>query len=207
MSDAPILSPAEAFGRLLEGNRRYLEGRPLHGSGIDAGRRRKVVAGQSAMAAILACADSRVAPELVLDAGLGDLFVCRNAGNLVDEVVLGSLEYAVEHAGCPLVCVIGHSGCGAATAAVAAGGDPAAVDSPNLAELVRRMAPAVAEVDDADVDAVARANVVGMCGLLFEHSAAITERCRSGEVAVAGLWYDLASGMVEILMFPRTMPP
>jgi carbonic anhydrase len=118
MSDRPTnLSATDALTRLKEGNRRFIDSQATHPRG-DGTRRQELVSGQRPFSIILGCADSRVAPELVFDEGLGDLFVIRVAGNIADDVVLGSIEYAVAHLGVNLVVVLGHQSCGAVNAAV-----------------------------------------------------------------------------------------
>lgn len=113
-----------AWVRLQEGNRRWAAGRSDAGSARGRQRREDLVAGQAPFAAVLGCADSRIPPEILFDQGLGDLFVVRTAGHVVDDSVLGSLEYAVDVVGVDLVLVLGHDGCGAvaATAGVLRGG-------------------------------------------------------------------------------------
>lgn len=111
------LSAAEALQRLREGNLRFVENRGTRPRG-DGARRAELVSGQKPFCIVLGCADSRVAPELVFDEGLGDLFVIRVAGNIADDAVLGSIEYAVAHLGVNLVVVLGHQSCGAVNAAV-----------------------------------------------------------------------------------------
>ncbi|MDY0088585.1 MAG: carbonic anhydrase [Coriobacteriia bacterium] len=115
------MKPREALGRLIQGNRRFASGQQAP---VDIVERRKVTAaGQTPLAAVVACADSRVAPEIIFDTTLGELYVVRTAGNVVDELVLGSLRFAVEVLGAPLVVVLGHYGCGAVKA-TCAGGTP-----------------------------------------------------------------------------------
>ncbi len=124
-----------AWNDLLEGNRRFVRG--LTTPRDVARRRAELLEAQHPVAAVLGCSDSRVPPELLFDRGLGDLFVVRTAGNVADKVALGSLEYAVEHLGVPLLVVLGHERCGA-VAAAATGEVP---QSPNLADVVARIAP------------------------------------------------------------------
>lgn len=109
------LTGKQALGRLLEGNKRFVAGTPHHPDHI-TDIRRGLVNGQEPLAAVLTCADSRVPPVDVFDQGLGDLFVVRVAGNLINDHILGSIEYAVSHLHTPLVMVMGHSSCGAVTA-------------------------------------------------------------------------------------------
>lgn len=132
----------EALEWLLEGNARFANDEPLH---VHEGlRRRAMLTGsQHPAAVVLGCADSRVPPELLFDAGLGDLFVVRVAGNVVADDEAGSIEYAVDHLDVPLVLVLGHEGCGAVTAALSAGEDAAE----ELSRLLERLKPALAGVD------------------------------------------------------------
>lgn len=198
--------PEAALNRLLEGNERFVNGRPTHGERIGEERRLKVAEGQSPFAAVVACADSRAAPEHVFDAGLGDLFVCRNAGNLADDDVVGSLEYVVTYCGCPLLCVVGHSRCGAATAAVEVEGYPGLSETPCIASIVLGLSQAVSDVQGggqegaALVDAAARANVCRQVDEIMNRSEAITEAVEAGRVGLVGLWHDLVSGRVTIIV-------
>ena len=96
----------------MDGNKRFAEGKPTH-ERQQANRRAEVAKGQKPFAIVVCCSDSRVGPEIVFDQGLGDIFVVRTAGNVVDDVGLGSIEYAVEHFGSQLIVVLGHSHCGA----------------------------------------------------------------------------------------------
>jgi hypothetical protein len=115
---APTVSPEAALTRLVEGNKRFVAGSTTHPDQT-AERRTETAKGQHPFAIILTCADSRLSPEILFDEGIGDLFVVRNAGNLLDDHVLGSIEYAVEHLHATLIVVLGHTKCGAVSAAVA----------------------------------------------------------------------------------------
>jgi len=122
------LTADQALQRLIEGNRRYVAGAATHPDQTTQ-RRAELAKGQFAFAIVLTCSDSRVVPELFLDQGLGDLFVVRNAGNILDDHVIGSMDYAVEHLHVPLVLVVGHEKCGAVSAAVAGGEAPCHIRS------------------------------------------------------------------------------
>jgi carbonic anhydrase len=119
-SETAALSPDDALAKLMAGNQRYMRHKEQHPDESLA-RRKQLVGGQHPFAVILGCADSRVPPELLFDQGLGDLFVIRVAGNIVDDAILGSIEYAVEHLETKLVLVLGHEKCGAISAAVEGG--------------------------------------------------------------------------------------
>ncbi|NLT36340.1 MAG: carbonic anhydrase [Gaiellales bacterium] len=183
--------------RLLEGNRRYAAGRSSAANASPA-RRRELVAGQAPAAAVLCCSDSRVPPEIIFDCGLGELFVVRVAGNVIDPVVLDSLEYAVDHLGVQLVVVLGHNNCGAVTAACAGGHSR----SPgHLADLLCLLGPAVEAADALGrpatrVDDAVAANVRMAVQKLEQHLG--TASVGRG-LLVVGALYDLESGVVSLL--------
>ena len=185
-----------ALARLMEGNARFVAGRPIHPHD-DPARRRELGAGQHPFAAILACADSRVVPELIFDQGLGDLFVIRVAGNLLDDAILGSLEYAVGHLGVELVCVLGHSNCGAVGAALSGDETNDHIDS-----LVRAIRPAVEHARAAGgdlLDGAVRANARIVADAIRASEPVMTRRVAAGRLAVIAARYDLVSGEVERL--------
>ncbi|MFQ5443456.1 MAG: carbonic anhydrase, partial [Nitrospinales bacterium] len=142
------MTSQESLKQLIEGNRRFITGKPLHPN-QSLERRKESVSGQSPIAAILGCSDSRVSPEIVFDQGIGDLFVLRVAGNVADDPVLGSLEYAVEHLNVPLIIVLGHSACGAVIAAAQGGEFPGKIGS-----LTKAIAPAVEKAKGKEGDAI-----------------------------------------------------
>lgn len=197
-------SPDAALARLVEGNERFREGRarkPRQGTV----RRMQIVEDQQPFAAILACADSRVSPEVVFDQGLGDLFVVRIAGNTAaDRVVVGSLEFAVEVLGSVLVLVLGHSDCGAvrgaidvATKGVALPGDIDAVVAPIVAAVERARGASEGTLLDAAIAANVEAVVASLGAVPI-----IAERVAAGSLKVAGGEYDLASGAVNFVGWP-----
>jgi len=186
-------SPDQALRELVAGNQRYFVAKVAHPRQT-LERRREVAHGQHPFAAILGCSDSRVPPEILFDQGLGDLFVVRVAGNVVDDVVLGSLEYAVDHLAVPLVVVLGHGKCGAVTAAVSGGGAHGHVGS-----VLAALRPAVERTAGRTGDAVqnaVRANV----DLGLEHlrtaSTLLAGRERAGTLKLAGALYDVDAGTV-----------
>ena len=113
------LTPAQAWRALRDGNQRFVDGTTSHPN-QDAARRDELVSGQNPFCVIFGCSDSRLAAEIIFDLGLGDAFVVRSAGQVIDEAVLGSLEYAVAVLGTPLIVILGHDSCGAVTATVGA---------------------------------------------------------------------------------------
>ena len=178
-----IKSADEALQLLKEGNQRFMEGHLTRKN--DYKEIRQILENaQKPYAVILCCADSRVAPEIYFDEKLGDIFVVRNAGNVVDDVVLGSIEYGAEHLGCPLVVVVGHTHCGAVTAACQGGDMPR-----NISAIIKKIQPSIK--DGMAVDEVA-----------VENAKAMAEEIRNDEIIkhlgtkVVPALYDILSGEV-----------
>jgi carbonic anhydrase len=188
--------PAAALQLLVSGNAGFVAGRPRPVD-LSPGRIGELSAGQKPYAVIIGCADSRVPPEHLFGAGLGDLFVIRIAGNVIDESALASVEYAVAHTGCRLVVMLGHTSCGAVTAAVAD-----AKDTPAVAGLVARIRPAVNDArHGGDTGLLARAitgNAMRQRDAL-RSSQLLAGMERDGEVALAVATYDLSDGSVDWL--------
>ena len=187
---------ADPLTRLREGNARYVSGALAH-PGQDPHQRVKVAVGQKPFAVILGCADSRVPPEIVFDQGVGDLFVIRVAGNIVDESGLASIEYAVDHLGATLVVVLGHERCGAVHAAVL-GGEAHG----HLPVLLKALQPAVeaARATGGDpVEAAVVANVHNMVGKLRTAPPILADLVAAGKVRIVGARYDLDTGEVTWL--------
>ena len=192
----PGLSPDQALTRLMEGNRRYTMSHLEHPDQT-ARRRKELVSGQHPFACILACSDSRVSPEIVFDEGLGDLFVIRVAGNIVDDAVTGSIEYAVEHLATPLALVLGHEKCGAVQATIG-GGEP----KTHIQSLADAIMPAVSEARKQPGDLVANAvaaNVRLVVRQLRASQPILAKAIASGRVRIEGGVYDLETGSVKIL--------
>ena len=193
---AARVEPGAALNLLREGNARFVTEHASHPS-QSAERRADVAKGQHPFAVILACADSRVSPEIVFDQGLGDLFVIRNAGNVLDDDVIGSMEYAVEHLHSSLIVVLGHSSCGAVTAAVAGGEAPG-----HISAIVHAIQPAVelAKKEKGDVlNNAIRINAKLSTSALDHSEPILHEAVTAGHVKVVAAVYDLASGKVEFL--------
>lgn len=191
----PDTSWQSALARLRDGNARYQAFRQSHPR-LDPEWRAELATGQNPFAAVLGCADSRVPPELIFDQGLGDLFVVRVAGNVLDETVVGSLEFAVDRLNVPLVLVLGHERCGAVTAALADSQPPGA-----LGGLVARVALALRGAalpadGPARVDAAARANARHVAAALREALPALSG---TGRTRVLPAFYSLEDGAVETL--------
>jgi len=186
----------EALARLKTGNERFVAGKLIHpNEGAD--RRAEVAKGQKPFAIIVGCSDSRVGPEVVFDQGLGDLFVVRTAGNVVDDVALGSIEYAADHFGVPVILVLGHTRCGAVAAAVAGGEVHGHVGS-----VVEKLKPAVEEAKGKEGDAVdiaVHANIRNVVKQLRNSNPIILGLVKLGRVKVVGACYDLDTGRVGMV--------
>ncbi len=137
----PDTSPATAWKALKEGNERFVAGRPEHPS-QSVEHRASLADGQRPTAVVFGCADSRVAAEIIFDQGLGDMFVVRTAGHVIDSAVLGSIEYAVTVLGVPLIVVLGHDSCGAVQATLKAL-DDGVIPRGYVRDLVERVTPSV----------------------------------------------------------------
>jgi carbonic anhydrase len=190
------MSGSDIWQELLSGNKRFVEGNPTHPNQSIA-RRQEMAKGQNPRVAVLACADSRVSPEIIFDQGLGDLFVVRVAGNVANDHILGSLEYAVANLGTQLIVVLGHNRCGAVGAACVGGEAPG-----HIASLFQALAPAVDKISEAEagrIDLVAKENVRMTVKRLQSCGPILEEYVRLGKLEVAGAFYDLDTGAVEIV--------
>ncbi|WP_202971059.1 carbonic anhydrase [Saccharothrix sp. ALI-22-I] len=199
---ATSLDAESAWRMLAEGNQRFVTGHQTHPH-ESLNWRESLVAGQHPFAVILGCADSRVPPELVFDEGLGDLFTIRAAGEVLDNSVLGSVEYALEHLGVPLVVVLGHAKCGAVSATVDVVRGRAEV-SGEVSTLVRSIEPAVLstppDADEARFLATAVDNQAKrVASLMQERSATIRTAVAEHGVKVVAASYQLDTGKVTRL--------
>lgn len=203
-------TPAQAWEIMARGNERFVEGQPAHPR-QDVERRTELVAEQKPDAALFGCSDSRLAAEIIFDKGLGDLFVVRNAGQIISDSVVGSLEYAVAVLGIPLIVVLGHDNCGAVNGAIDMLGPNSAPLPPHVATLVTRIVPAIRRVagsaglfapdgtlNPASVDslAVGREHLRDTIAELLESSELITQAISEGNLAVVGANYRLGQGLV-----------
>src|SRR5687768_517168 len=192
--EAPVTNADEALQRLLEGNQRYVANRSTDLNESQS-RRAEVAKGQSPFATIFSCVDSRVPPELVFDRGLGDLFVIRTAGQVLDHAVLGSLQFGVAELRTPLLVVLGHEKCGAVTATVEAVEHNATAEA-DLTSIVDGIRPAVEQVRGKPgdlLDNAVRANVDNVVQRLRE-AAVLKDAVERGELKIVGARYDLDSG-------------
>jgi carbonic anhydrase len=189
-----------ALARLLAGNLRFRTGRARHPRQSPADVRR-LAAGQDPFVIVLGCADSRVAPEILFDQGLGDIFDDRVAGNVVDPIVLGSIEYAVAEFAPPLLLVLGHERCGAVAATVEAleHGTTPPGSIAAVVEALRAPVESVLHEPGDVVDAAVRANVRHQVAQLFARSAIIRDAHAAGSLAVLGARYDLDHARVTLV--------
>jgi carbonic anhydrase len=196
----PGRTAADALRLLMEGNERWASGvvaRPHQSSE----RRAEVATGQEPFAIVFSCVDSRVPPELVFDAGLGDLLVIRTAGQAIDNAALGSIEYGVEELHIPLVVVLGHQRCGAVQAtveAVATGARPHGQISA-LIEAIRPAVEATAGSPGDPVDNAVRANAANAARKLQGAAPILDHGLADGSLTIVGAYYDLRTGKVEII--------
>jgi carbonic anhydrase len=192
-SDAPSISPQKALDILKAGNRRFMSSKLAHPR-QNMNRVQSVSKAQHPVAIVLGCSDSRVPPEVVFDQGIGDLFIIRVAGNIADNAVLGSIEYAADHLGTPLIVVLGHERCGAVTAAVQGGTPPG-----HIGALTRAIAPAVFAAKKMKGDVVENAikvNVRNVVKQLEADHPLLSEKVKKGTLKVVGARYDLDTGAV-----------
>ncbi|MDU2064491.1 MAG: carbonic anhydrase [Sporomusaceae bacterium] len=192
-SSATGVSADKALQLLTDGNSRFVA-EQQKASNIGQARRTELTKGQHPFAIIVSCSDSRVPPELVFDQGLGDLFVIRTAGEVVDDVALGSIEYAVEHVGVHLIVVLGHEDCGAVKAAVAGGEVPG-----HIGAITKAIEPAVLQAANQSGDKVSntvKANVDLIVKKLMMTKPIISEGVSHDSVKIAGAVYDLKTGKV-----------
>jgi carbonic anhydrase len=195
---APKVTATEALQRLKDGNARFVADKAA--SKTYTYRRAETAAGQKPWAIILTCADSRVAPELVFDQSLGDLFVVRVAGNVTDPVVLASIEYAALHLGPPLIVVLGHDKCGAVAAAL----DTEKADG-NLGELLKAVHLGDKSGKDMaeKVDRAVRANAKFQAAEMLKQSKTLAELVKGERVQIVTGVYDLTTGGVQWLDAPQ----
>ena len=199
MAAMPNTSPVTAWKALKEGNERFVAGEAVHPS-QSIEYRASLAAAQKPTAVVFGCADSRVAAEIIFDQGLGDMFVVRTAGHVIDSAVLGSIEYAVTVLDVPLIVVLGHDSCGAVKATLSAL-DEGVVPGGYVRDVVERVTPSIllgrrdglTRVDEFETRHVNETAVQ-----LRSRSTAIAERVDSGALAVAGVTYQLADGQIVL---------
>src|SRR5580692_4660529 len=194
------MTPPQVIDELKKGNERFRAGKMAPRDYL--AEKRSSAAGQYPAAVVLGCVDSRVPAEIIFDTGIGDTFIGRVAGNVVNDDMLGSMEFACAAAGAKVVLVLGHTACGAVKGAI----DDVVLG--NLTGLLARIKPAIPETkfegeksskNAAYVDAVARTNVVLALAEIRRRSPVLEELEKKGAIQIAGAMYDLATGMVEFI--------
>ncbi|MEV6072128.1 carbonic anhydrase [Nocardia sp. NPDC052001] len=192
-------NPISAWKSLREGNERFVNGELLH-PGQGAADRAKLAGGQQPSVILFGCGDSRVAAEIIFDRGLGDMFVVRTAGHVVDSSVLGSIEYGVQVLGVPLIVVLGHDSCGAVRATIDAL-DNGAVPGGFIRSIVERVTPSILlgrREGLTTVDELEGRHVEETARQLLQRSTLISQRVMAGECAIACVTYNLADGQAKL---------
>lgn len=201
---SPSVTPEDVMKRLLEGNKRHISYKHANPNRNQQSRLQNAK-GQHPNAVILGCSDSRVPPEIIFDQGVGDLFVVRTAGHVVDSTALGSIEYAVEHLGTKLIVVLGHERCGAVDATLKGGEAPG-----NLKSIVDSIKPAVEKAKlkpshSHDCDTLCssvKMNIKQQIENIKKNSPILAEFIQDGVLKVVGAYYDLDSGEVKLTYIP-----
>ncbi|NMR19847.1 carbonic anhydrase [Cellulomonas fimi] len=199
------ITPAAAWARLVDGNQRFVRGEMEHPSqGVD--RRAEVSTEQAPFAVIFGCADSRVAAEIIFDQGLGDLFVVRTAGHVLDTTVVGSIEYGVDLLDAPLVVVLAHDQCGAVAAAARAlttgelpRGFVRAIVDRVIPSIVGMGEGGVGGISSLDPQDLGREHTRHTVQMLQSYSAGLSEAIEQGRCAIVGVEYTLADGQVSLV--------
>jgi carbonic anhydrase len=199
MCAMPNTSPVTAWKALKEGNERFVAGKQEHPS-QSIEHRASIAEEQRPTAVVFGCADSRVAAEIIFDQGLGDMFVVRTAGHVIDSAVLGSVEYAVTVLNVPLIVVLGHDSCGAVKATLAAL-DEGQVPGGYVRDVVERVTPSILigrREGLTRVDEFETRHVIETASQLYARSTAISDRVAAGGLAIVGVTYRLADGKVSL---------
>ena len=192
---------SEVWQALSSGNQNFIQGTPSHPR-QDADLRRSVATGQKPFAALFGCSDSRLAAEMIFDVGLGDLFVVRNAGQVIAETILGSLEFAVEVLEVPLIMVLGHDDCGAIKATMDSAEGNLSLQGDFIHKLVNRILPSVMrgkELGETSLEQLTARHVCDTIDELIERSEIIANAISEGKLAVVGANYRLDEGEVQLI--------
>lgn len=195
----PPKTPREAWQAMLDGNHRFVSGELAHPR-QDIDRREALAEKQTPFAALFGCADSRLSAEIIFDVGLGDLFVVRNAGQVIGETILGSLEYAVEVLGVPVILVLGHDECGAIRATINDVEGNMNASGEFIHKLVDQIRPTVLAANAQgkyEIDDVTELHVQDTINEMLTSSSLIAEAVKSGKLAVVGANYKLTLGEIH----------
>lgn len=188
-----MTNATEALDKLRDGNARFVGGNS-QGPGTDGAFGDERAEGQTPFAIVLSCSDSRVPPEIIFDQGVGDLFVIRVAGNVVEPSLIGSVEYAASVLGTSLVVVLGHSNCGAVTAALGEVKAESSLRSPNLLAIVDSIRPSINSKQS--LQEAITTNVAGSVKRLKQDSLVLNELVAKGDLAIVGAEYSIETGKV-----------
>lgn len=191
----------QAWDLLSAGNKNFVAGTPAHPR-QDAELRLELAEQQAPFAALFGCSDSRLSAEMIFDVGLGDLFVVRNAGQVIAETILGSLEFAVEILKVPLILVLGHDECGAVKASLDSQQGRLATEGEFIKNLVARIGPTIEKslaAGESSLDQLTRNHIEDTIFDLVERSSLIRSHIESGRLAVVGAEYRLAEGNVSLI--------
>ncbi|MEY3846860.1 MAG: hypothetical protein RJA66_1127 [Actinomycetota bacterium] len=192
-------TPREAWQAMLDGNHRFVSGDLAHPR-QDIDRREALAQKQTPFAALFGCADSRLSAEIIFDVGLGDFFVVRNAGQVIGETILGSLEYAVEVLGVPIILVLGHDECGAIRAAIDDVEGKMNADGVFIHKLVDQIRPTVLAANAQgmhEIDDVTELHVQDTINEMLTSSSLIADAVKQGKLAVVGANYKLTLGEIH----------
>jgi carbonic anhydrase len=199
-SDRCTLTPDEALALLKDGNECYLRGAPIPPQLLGRAQRLKLATKQQPFCVLIGCSDSRVSPELLFGRGLGELFIIRNAGNVVDLAAMGSVEYAVAMLNVPLIVVLGHERCGAVQAAVNVVEKDVTYPG-SIGQMIEPIIPAVLRANrkgSKDLwDSAAKENVRRIVGRLRETEEMLVQPQQEGRLKIVGAYYDLDTGHVD----------
>lgn len=185
----------EALKKLMEGNQRFIEFKQTHPNQNET-RLKEIATSQNPFAVIVGCSDSRVPPEIIFDLGIGDLFIIRNAGNVVDDFALASIEYAVEHLGVKLIVVLGHERCGAVDATIKGGHLPGHLNS--LTDEIKPSIGSAKRITGDLLTNVIYSNTKRIAGQISASGELMKEFIERKGVKVIPAYYDLDSGKVEL---------
>lgn len=194
-------SAQSAWDLLRQGNENFVQGSPAHPR-QDAELRVELANEQAPFAALFGCSDSRLSAEMIFDVGLGDLFVVRNAGQVIAETILGSLEFAVEVLKVPLILVLGHDECGAVKASISAFQGKLESKGEFIANLVNRIQPTIEKslkIGENTLEQITHRHIQDTIDELVERSELIASYVQSGKLAVVGAEYRLAEGRVSMV--------
>lgn len=195
----PPKTPREAWQAMVDGNHRFVSGDLAHPR-QDIDRREALAEKQTPFAALFGCADSRLSAEIIFDVGLGDFFVVRNAGQVIGETILGSLEYAVEVLGVPIILVLGHDECGAIRATIDDVEGKMNASGEFIHKLVDQIRPTVLAANAQgkyEIDDVTELHVQDTINEMLTSSSLIAEAVKSGKLAVVGANYKLTLGEIH----------